>query len=104
MRMRARQILMNADFMELHGAHAARLEQLPPAEPFPPESGWEQVDELYRQRADRIVQRGLARYADDRGEFFRYTMWASFRSSIIHGIGQLLVPKNYWRTYKPRPR
>jgi hypothetical protein len=98
-----RQIIMNASFNELHRAHVAKLMELPPAEPFPPEAGWEQIDQLYRARSDRVVERGLASYTDPRREFFRYTMWGSFRTSILHGIGQLLVPANYWRTYKRRP-
>jgi hypothetical protein len=73
------------------------------AAPFPADANWGSVDALYRERVDRIVARGLGRYADAQHEFFRYTPVGSFRATFVHGLLQVLRPSNYWRTYKPRP-
>ena len=98
-----RQIIMHADFEELVRKHYEKGHTIPGAVAFPPDAGWPEIDEIYRRRGDRIVARGLATYVDDTRETFRYSPAGSFRLTIVHGIGQVLKPANFWRTHKPRP-
>lgn len=76
---------------------------MPPVEPFGTNPSWKDVDTLYRQRSDRIVAAGLAQYVDPRREFFRYTIWGSFRSSVVNGVWQILRPTNHYRNTIKRP-
>jgi hypothetical protein len=98
-----RQISMNASFSELLQKHTNRARQISLPREFPPDAGWNNLDELNRLRNDRMVAKGLALYANPEKTLFRYTIWGSFRASILHGIGQILLPQNYWRHFKSKP-
>jgi hypothetical protein len=99
-----RQILTNANFEELLRAHYDHIaKSAVQAVPFAVNAGWNEIDEMYRQRADRIVAQGLARYLDGSREWFRYSPRGSFRASIVHGMLQVFRPSNHWRQFKPRP-
>jgi hypothetical protein len=98
-----RQIVMNADFGELLRMHLARLNQRNDVLDFAADSDWSAVDEIYRKRIDRMVAGGLARYVDESREFYTYSIWGSFRTSIVNGIRQVLRPSNHLRQLKSRP-
>jgi hypothetical protein len=98
-----RQILMNADFDEMLAKHVARLREKMAPWPFAPDSDWSTIDEMYRARCDRMVQRGLAHYTDANCEFMRLTVWGSFRVSILNGLQSIHRPVNFLRQFKPRP-
>jgi hypothetical protein len=99
-----RQFLMNADFPELVRKHREALAaSRVAARPFPADASWIDLDELNRARTDRVVAAGLARYVDAGREQYRLTVWASFKTTILHGTGQVLSPKNYVRSSKKRP-
>jgi hypothetical protein len=97
-----RQSLMRADFRELFAKHTKAARQRIAPSPFPPDSDWSTVDRVYRERFDRIVARGLARYVGDDRERIRYTVWGSFRASILHGLATLHRPVMYLRQFKAR--
>jgi len=99
-----RQIVTNASFEELVQKHYTRAQTIPLPQPFLPNAGWNEIDDIYRKRCDRIVARGLARYVDAAREMFCYAPAAAFRLTIVHGFGQIfLKPSNLWRTHKRRP-
>ena len=99
-----RQFLMNADFPELVLKHREALGVSGvAARPFPVEASWNDLDDLNRARIDRVVGAGLARYVDAEKKRYRYTVWASFKTTIVHGIGQVLSPSNYARSSRKRP-
>jgi hypothetical protein len=98
-----RQNMMNADFREMLAKHCARLQERIAPRPFPFDSGWTTVDEMYRAQCDRIIERGLARYTDADREFMRLTVWGSFRASILHGLQAVHRPANFSRQFKRRP-
>lgn len=99
-----RQIFMNADFEELLAKHREALGRLGAGvATFASHASWKDLDDLNRKRVDRIVGAGLARYVDARREEYRFTVWAAFKMTILHGIGQVLYPPNYWRHLKRRP-
>jgi hypothetical protein len=98
-----RQIVMNADFPQLLKKHLDKLSELGVPKRFSVDAGWEAVYAIYRERTERIVAVGLARYADPKRESYRYTVWGAFRASFVHGIVQALYPPNYWRNRKRRP-
>ena len=105
--MTTRQILMNASWDELLRGHSRKLAELMAqgrmVDLFPYESTWDQLEQVYRQKADRIVARGLARYTDQTRAYYRMTVWGSFRATILHALVQILYLPNHWRHLKRRP-
>ena len=98
-----RKHVMNAGFAELLQAQQKLIQQTASVPvPFSPDPGWDAIDTLYRLRADRMVQAGVARYHDADRQFFRYRPWASFRITIVHGLLQSIRPQNLWRHQKRR--
>jgi hypothetical protein len=98
--MTKRQIVWNATFDELLEKHKAAAEQRIGADPFPADADWETLEEIYRARAQRLVARGLARYADPQRQYIRYTLSGSLRMTVIHGLTVLHRPATYLRSLR----
>jgi hypothetical protein len=98
-----RQILMKADFGEMIDKHSARLEEGNIPVPFASDADWSALDQIYRTRVDRMVKADLARYVDADREIYCYSIWGSFRATILHGLGQIFRPTNFARHYKRSP-
>jgi hypothetical protein len=98
-----RYILINAGFDELLAKHLALRNQRIGPSLFPPDADWAAVDNLYKEKTDRIVARGLARYTDAAHDFARYTPWGSFRATILFGIALTHRPATWLRQFKRKP-
>ncbi|MGA2441064.1 MAG: hypothetical protein ABSH08_08900 [Tepidisphaeraceae bacterium] len=98
-----RYILINAGFDELLAKHLAlKNERIGPSL-FPATADWTAVDNLYKEKTDRIVARGLARYTDAGHDFARYTPWGSFRATILFGIALTHRPATWLRQFRRKP-
>jgi hypothetical protein len=95
-----RQIVWNAPFDELLEKHRAAVEQRIGVDSFPPDADWQTLEQLFRARADRLVARGLVRYADSEHQYIRCTPWGALRTTIVHGVAMVHRPATYLRALK----
>lgn len=98
-----REIMLKASFDELWKKHVSRVDESGRMVTFKPAGAWAALDEIWRARVSRIVNRGLANYLGDGRDFYRYTVWGSFRATIVHGLGQVLRPSNWVRHRRRLP-
>jgi hypothetical protein len=82
-------------FDEMLRRHTRRLQSRIGPSPFPPNADWSTVNEFYWAKSDRIVARGLAVYVDPHHDYIRYTLWGSFRATVLHGMKILHRPATY---------
>jgi len=98
-------VLMNAGFAELHRAHHQRLiESSCPAVPLSPLRLLDELAEVERQRAARLVARGLGRYRDPAHGVWSYTLRgavALFCQSFLKQLGKAQAQSE--RMALPRP-
>lgn len=96
--------VVNAAFGELLAAHRKRLDAAP-AEPvlFAEPVGADAVMAIQRERAERLVARGRARWVGPPGTTWRFSVrgalfvWISFFRQLGTGLAQI------WRLFRRRP-
>lgn len=83
-----RHIALDAKFTDLWTSHTKELALRSPVVPFTMSDSWHTIDEINTQRTQRMVDAGLARWADREHAFFRYTPRGSYLAIVANTYRQ----------------
>ncbi len=85
----ASKVVMNGDFPELYAIHRPRLSPyLSDLQSFSPSDAIGGYEEIERHRLSRLIQRGLARFADPSQTTWKYTLKGAFKNITSGSLKQ----------------
>jgi hypothetical protein len=95
--------IIGGDVPKLLTAHRARLEGFgAQATVFVNSSAAEALSGIYQQRVDRMIKKGIVRYVDADGVYWRYNVWGGLRMCIGFFVQTAQTLPQFWRV-KRRP-
>lgn len=95
-----RQLLINANFDELLDLHEDGLKE---RAPFREGAGWHTLEEVFRRRARRMVDSGMACFVDGEKDYFRYSARAGFWMATFGLLAAMFDPQVERRGKIKRP-